>query len=193
MVAPVLKKDSTQRSIYLPKGKWYNMPLLAPELRINAGANGRTIVTEAKLGDMPIFVKAGTFLPLVLKNTYQTINDARTDTLTVHYFNDSEYSFGDLYDDDGHSTSSLEKRNYELIRFESYMQGERKYILVKTLVNGDYKGKPASRFIALTIHGAEEYVAVLVNKKLFPLEKNADGSVTLTFTYTGEPVLLLLR
>jgi alpha-glucosidase len=57
-VAPILEKGATKRTVYLPRGAWYNYWTN----RLIDGA--RQIEVEAPLDTMPIFIRAGHVIPL---------------------------------------------------------------------------------------------------------------------------------
>ncbi len=58
-VAPVINQSALQRYVYLPSGQWYNF-------WNNQGyAGAQYIAVEAPLDKVPIFVRAGTTLPLL--------------------------------------------------------------------------------------------------------------------------------
>lgn len=57
-VAPVLEKGATKRSVYLPRGVWY-------DFWTNRLIDGkRTIEVQAPLDHMPMFAKAGSVIPM---------------------------------------------------------------------------------------------------------------------------------
>jgi alpha-D-xyloside xylohydrolase len=59
LVNPVLKQDATQRSVYLPRASlWYNFWTGA------SVKGGQDIQAEAPLDRMPLFVRAGSIMPL---------------------------------------------------------------------------------------------------------------------------------
>jgi alpha-glucosidase len=65
MAAPVMQEGATSRSIYLPKDKWFPFEGTA------AVDGGQTLNVNAKLDEIPVYVRAGTILPLgpVVQNT----------------------------------------------------------------------------------------------------------------------------
>src|SRR5690606_28198421 len=58
LVAPILHKGMTVRTIYLPAGTWYDF--WSHELHVG----GKTISVAAAQDRLPMFVRAGTTLPL---------------------------------------------------------------------------------------------------------------------------------
>jgi alpha-glucosidase/alpha-D-xyloside xylohydrolase len=92
LVAPVLEKGATSRSVYLPRGPWYDY------WTRQAIEGGRTIGRPVDLATMPLYVRAGAVLPLDPVREYvgQPV-DAPT-TLEVWEGADGSLL---LYDDDG--------------------------------------------------------------------------------------------
>ena len=64
LVAPVVEQGARQRMIYLPKGDWYDFWTGEKQ------EGGRYFVREAPLDLCPIYVKAGTILPLYPEQRY---------------------------------------------------------------------------------------------------------------------------
>jgi alpha-glucosidase len=64
MAAPILS-DSNERAVYLPEGDWFKFGTNA------RSAGGQTMDVSANLDEIPVFVRAGTILPLgpVVQNT----------------------------------------------------------------------------------------------------------------------------
>lgn len=58
LVAPVLRKGARRRRVYLPAGGWYDFWSGAPV------SGSRYVVADAPLERIPIYVRAGTVLPL---------------------------------------------------------------------------------------------------------------------------------
>ncbi|MGZ3420926.1 MAG: TIM-barrel domain-containing protein [Polyangiales bacterium] len=69
LVAPVVKKGATSRSVHLPPGKW---------LAWNGGATVEgTITANAALGDLPVYVREGTVLSLLPDKVRSVIEEAK--------------------------------------------------------------------------------------------------------------------
>lgn len=147
LVAPVLKKDATTRRVPLPQNAvWFDFATGQRH------AGGQTITVPVDLDDIPVFVKAGSFVPMIepVPNTDQ-YDPSR---LSVHFYADESVaaSAGQFYDDDGKTPGAVEKQQFELLRFRSereagklaiHLDGERH----------DYPGRPESRVLRFVIHG----------------------------------------
>lgn len=82
LVAPVTDQGATVRSVYLPDGVWINY---WDDTRIQGG---RYILQKAPLDYCPIYVKAGSILPVFPAMT--SINPADLDTLELHMYPDQD-------------------------------------------------------------------------------------------------------
>jgi len=94
MVAFVTEYQKRQKEVYLPEGEWYNF-------WTNEKVNGRQeIMVEAPLEATPIFVKAGTILPLGPRVQYATQATDEAIVLKIYPGQDARYT---LYFDDNES------------------------------------------------------------------------------------------
>ncbi len=75
LIAPVFVPGATQRYVYLPTGQWYNFW----DNHLSDG--GQYIAVDAPLQVLPIFVRAGTLLPL----EEDVINPAKDHSQTLLY------------------------------------------------------------------------------------------------------------
>ncbi|HEY1803108.1 MAG TPA: glycoside hydrolase family 31 protein [Terracidiphilus sp.] len=92
LVAPVTDQGATSRSVYLPAGaKWYNF--WTNELF----EGGKTITVKAPIDTIPLFVRAGSILPLgsAIESTEQ-----KQDIAKIRIYPGANGAFS-LYDDDG--------------------------------------------------------------------------------------------
>lgn len=149
LVAPVIEKGKTQKEILFPKGVWFdywqNTKLTGQQKHL----------VEAPLETLPVFVKAGAFVPTVadMSNT-QSYSSA---SLRVDYYADLSVpqSMYTLYEDDGRDPSSIKQQNYQSLIFESshkeVLSSERLVLNMK--VNGQYGNAPKLRKITSVIHG----------------------------------------
>ena len=94
LVAPVVEKGATSRDVYLPAGYWYDF---WTDERVEGG---RKISRQVDLETMPIYVAAGTILPLgpVKQHVYEKSDQP----LSISIYPGADGSFL-LYEDDGRS------------------------------------------------------------------------------------------
>jgi alpha-glucosidase/alpha-D-xyloside xylohydrolase len=98
LVAPVVEKGAKSRHIYLPPGGWSDF------WTNEKLAGGRWIDKAVDLETIPLYVKAGTILPLDPVRQYTGEATAEPTTLRVYPGADGALV---LYDDDGHSQAYL--------------------------------------------------------------------------------------
>jgi alpha-glucosidase (family GH31 glycosyl hydrolase) len=94
VVAPIVEKGATSRRVYLPSGEWHDF---WTETRVRGGAE---IDRAVDLSTLPIFVRAGSVIPMDPVKQYVDEQSESPMTLTVYPGRDGESSW---YDDDGKS------------------------------------------------------------------------------------------
>jgi alpha-glucosidase (family GH31 glycosyl hydrolase) len=94
MVAPVVEKGATARSVYLPRGGWYDF---WTGERIDGG---REISRAVDLETMPLYVRAGSILPLGPVKQYTAEKVDQPYSISIYPGADSSFL---LYEDDGGS------------------------------------------------------------------------------------------
>ncbi len=98
LVAPVTEKNATSRKLYLPDGIWY-------DFWSQRKYQGQQHINRyVELSTMPLFVQAGTILPLDPVRQYTAELVTAPTTLRIYTGADGSFT---LYDDDGESTSYL--------------------------------------------------------------------------------------
>jgi len=104
LVAPVTEQGSTSREVYLPAGTdWYNY-------WTNAKVHGgHTITVDAPIDTIPLFVRAGSILPLgsAIESTNE---DQKIDRVRIYPGADGDF---DLYRDDG-NTYNYERGQFQI-------------------------------------------------------------------------------
>jgi alpha-glucosidase/alpha-D-xyloside xylohydrolase len=92
LVAPVTEKGATRRRLYLPRGRWYDFWNGQPV------DGGREIDRNVDLGTLPLYVRAGSILPLGPVKQYTSETSDAPVTLCVYPGADGRFM---LYEDDG--------------------------------------------------------------------------------------------
>lgn len=144
LVAPVLEQSARERKVVFPDGLWadYRDPS-----KLYRG--GDTITYAAPLDVLPLFVRAGSFIPLAdyaMENT----GDYRTDRYTVNYYPYLGKSEFVMYEDNPLSTTSLSKDEYSLITFRGDAEMHR--IEIEVSAKGTYPGAKADKELRFVIH-----------------------------------------
>ncbi|MFP5113997.1 glycoside hydrolase family 31 protein [Bacillaceae bacterium C204] len=93
LVAPILRPGQSHRSVYLPEGTWYDF------WTREKYEGGKYHLIVADLDTLPIFIKAGTILPLgsAVKNTKEKQD------IELQIYHSENGMMGYLYEDDGYS------------------------------------------------------------------------------------------
>jgi alpha-glucosidase (family GH31 glycosyl hydrolase) len=101
LIAPVYEKGVTTRKLYLPAGTWYDW-------WDNSRQNGGTTVTRTvDLATMPIYVRAGSIIPLDPVRQYMAQPVTEPTTLKIYSGASGEFT---MYDDDGNSQNYLQNK-----------------------------------------------------------------------------------
>lgn len=158
LVAPVLYKGQEEKEIYLPHGIWFDL------WNDNRFEGNNTITEKLTIDKIPVFVKAGSFLPMIapIKNT----NEYSSANLFLHYFFDESVknSSYTMYEDDGKTNGALETGMNEFLTYKAeYVNGKITFRLNKS--GGNYNGMPIERNIEFIIH----------NFKKMPTSVNVDN------------------
>lgn len=94
LVAPVLESAARQRKVYLPAGEWWDF------WTGEVIDGGREVVRDVDLGTIPLYVKAGSVIPM--GPVKQWTEEAVDAPLTLRVYSGADGNFA-VYDDDGES------------------------------------------------------------------------------------------
>jgi len=111
LIAPILKAGVKSRRLYLPKGLWYSW------WTGKTFIGGRWIKVKVNIETIPVFVRAGAFIPMA--KAVNTTDDYSSKTLTVKFFPAARGASSEsvMYEDDGKTFGAYEKGKYELLKF----------------------------------------------------------------------------
>ena len=105
LAAPVLNAKQKKKEVYLPPGAWY-------EYETGKLFQGdATCTLDTPLGYYPLFVRAGTILP-VCRAAHNSLSSFYADTALEIY--PAQTMAGELYLDDGESLASLTQENFQV-------------------------------------------------------------------------------
>ncbi|WP_446743426.1 glycoside hydrolase family 31 protein [Silvibacterium acidisoli] len=141
LVAPVTEAGAASRYVYLPKGTdWYDF------WTGKRFSGGQTIQRDAPLWVLPLYVRAGTILPLGPEEDYTGENTNGTIELRVYPGADASLK---LYDDDG-TTYRYEQGQYTWtpIRWDDAVS-----TLSFSHAEGNWPGRKASRQFQIVMVG----------------------------------------
>ncbi len=149
LVSPVVTAGQRTKEVYLPKGNWINF---WNDVTVKGG---RSITVSAPLDKMPIFVKAGSIIPMAPVMNYS--DERELDTVTIHIYpdatNSNETSYT-LYEDDG-KTHEYQKGSFSLTTFTQRIidsKSEQSLRIVSTQSQGEFNGKLKQRTYIFEIH-----------------------------------------
>ncbi len=128
LVAPVTESGITETSVYLPKSaSWFDF------WTGKRFVGGQTVVASAPLDRIPLYVKAGSIIPMgkIIQHSAQKTSDA----LEIRVYKGEDGKF-ELYEDEGDSYN-YEKGKYSIIPFN---WSERTHTLVIGDRQGSYPG-----------------------------------------------------
>lgn len=153
LVAPVLEKGQEEKSIFLPNGIWFDF--FSGERLMGDSYVKRKII----LSTFPVFVKAGSFVPMIKPIINTSVYDHAE--LELHYWYDRsvQHSSYQLYDDDGITRDAFKKGLYELTTF-SFSSNEGKLVFNFENRGGEYQGRPDELKIKLMIHNLPQGFSV---------------------------------
>ncbi len=130
LIAPVYEKGATSRTVYLPKGNWYDW-------WTNEKVKGGTATNRAvDLSILPIYVRAGAIIPFDPVRQYTAQKVSEPTTFKIFTGGDGQFT---LYDDDGISQEYLKgKGNETTINWDD----KRRILTIKSVVNNKEVVKP---------------------------------------------------
>jgi len=145
LIAPVLTKDISSRSIYLPGGQWVDFNTD----QIYAG--DQTIAYPLKIDEIPVFVQSGSFIPMT--EAIRTTRDYNPALLYLHYYpSNTDTADFTLYEDDGITNKSWQNGANEQLHFMGFKQLDGSTEIRLNRKSKGYPGMPAIREMTLIVH-----------------------------------------
>ncbi|MDQ2822201.1 MAG: DUF4968 domain-containing protein [Pseudomonadota bacterium] len=149
LVTPVVQPGATRQEVFFPNAGsvWFDF--------YNDAVHRGGVLEIVKPAEdrIPVFVRAGAFIPLAL--VVQTTRDYTGRQIDLHYYHDASVaaSSGKLYDDDGATAGAFEAGKYEIVRFASTFADGTLQIGFATETGKQYAA--AKRGFALTVHNVQ--------------------------------------
>lgn len=175
LVAPVIEKGQTRKKVVFPKGNW---------IGFNDLQNYQdSAEVEAPIDVLPLFVKAGSIIPMLTTIVNTDQYDGKNILLKYYSGNKTEVSSEWFYDD-GMDPNSLAKNQYSLVNFVTSSTGNMHRITIsaKHMANG-------GKNFQLEIPGKRIKKVAFSNKTGYKIT----GDTTVTFTWDGKPVQLTVE
>lgn len=145
LVAPVKAAGVTKQAIDLPEGVWFDY------WQKQKWTGEQSISVQAPIGQIPLLVKAGSFIPTV--SPTQHLKAYNTRNLHIAYYADAavQESTYVMYEDDGASPQTLGTGAYQSIIMTAAQRGKALSLLLT--VKGTYARAPLQRTIHYTVYG----------------------------------------
>lgn len=168
LVGPVTEYKARTRPVYLPAGTdWYDF------WSGNRFRGGRTITADAPYDSLPVFVRAGSIVPVGAEQQY--IGEKPDAPITLYVYTGANASFS-LYEDDGR-TYGYERGEFARIPL-TWNDAAR--TLTIGARSGRYPGMPASRTFTVIAVGPDASIGY-------------GATANNPITYTGAAVSMRLR
>ncbi len=176
LVSPVTEKGAKLRSVTLPKGhNWFHF------FNEHMYTGGQKVDIPITINEIPVFVKGGSFIPMV--KPYNNMEEYNTQKLILYYYYDAEIlkSQGYMYDDDGKTNETWKKDQFEKLYFESTNSDDDINIKISRKAF-EYDGKPGDRNISLVVHNISQKITnVLVNDVVSAFDYNENEKIVTVF------------
>jgi alpha-glucosidase len=152
LVAPVMKPGQTARSVYLPKGTWYDW------YSSQAHAGEIYVTAQAPLDRIPLFARGGSVIACH-ERSLQSTAEHQAESLELHVFvpnQDGEFR-STLHEDDG-KTKAHEKGAFLRTTFTSVRKGTE--LKLRAAVTGQGYSEHQRRRFTLVLHGNVQEVEI---------------------------------
>jgi alpha-D-xyloside xylohydrolase len=168
LVAPITEPGVTEWNVYLPKSSaWYNF---WTGQRFDGG---QQVKTNAPLDKIPLFVKAGSIVPM--GKLMQYTGEKKSDTLEIRVYKGANGKF-DLYEDEG-DNYNYEKGSYTVIPFTWDEQGQSLTIGAR---QGNYPNCLTKRVFNIVVVSTTDGLGIL-------------GSTKKLIIYNGKSIAIKLK
>lgn len=198
LVAPVMKQGAVSRDVLFPKGIWVDW--WNPDMRYTGGGHA---VVEAPLNRLPLFVRAGSFIPQ-FEAKVNNVTEYDPSKLTIVYFPADEESSYTLYDDNRLSPTSIADGQYRLTTFMALPKADATLISLSSN-GGVYAGMPTFTEYTFKVPGINPSGVSLSDGTPMPKAESAgssakncwwtddtDGCLYIRLQWTYEPLVITL-
>ncbi|WP_372753216.1 TIM-barrel domain-containing protein, partial [Labilibaculum sp.] len=145
LVSTITDAGLKEKEVYMPKGSvWFDF---VSEQKYEGG---QTYSIALKEDHIPVFVRAGSFLPTITGMQSTKTYSLKNLNLDYYYNESIAESKGHLYDDDGVTAEAFEKGEYELISFTSNSSKSKLNLRIHSEVGSDFES--SLQAINWTIH-----------------------------------------
>jgi len=148
LVSPVLEAGKKTQEVYFPKAsKWFDIE----SDEITEG--GQTKIITLREDFIPVYVRAGAFIPL--SKAMQSTKDYDDSVIQLQYYHDGSVleSEREFYFDDGKTEDAIAKEQYQILEFDAEIKGRWLTIELEADTGKNYTAK--DKTIELTIHNVQ--------------------------------------
>ena len=149
LVNPISQPNTNSEMTYLPHGKWF-------DFWTDTVYDGQqTIKTEVTLEQIPIFIKAGSIIPMY--PVMQYTQEKPIDLLTLHIYYKKGVATSQLYEDSGEGYA-YKNENYRIKTFE--YRANANALMITQIQQGHYQ--PSYQHTRLIFHGIPEIIMLCI-------------------------------
>lgn len=145
LVHPVLQTGQQQAEIYFPGERtWFDF------YSGEAHAAGSSARVKIVADHIPVFVRAGAFIPMA--KPMQNTREYSGSEFDLHYYHDASvtHASGKLFDDDGETADSVAQQKYAVMYFQSEYASGTLRLQLSCITGKNYPSR--DRKTAITIH-----------------------------------------
>ncbi|MCL4510346.1 MAG: DUF5110 domain-containing protein [Bacteroidetes bacterium] len=191
LVAPVVQSGQAVQTFYLPQGKWINF------WNDEVYTGGTSVTVQAPIDEVPLFVKAGSIIPMQPVMNYTGEFPADTIMLAIYPDPNTTSTFT-LYEDDG-KTLDYQSGAFAATTFEETListgNSNNMQISIGASV-GNYNGKPSRRVYICEIHKISYQPAGVVFQNSFLPKRSTYDSLRSNdsgYYYDGSSSILYVK
>jgi len=164
--------QTPKQTVTLPQGIWFDF------FNDKKYQGNSTFTKTYTLDEIPVFVRAGSFIPMVSKiNEISSTEDYSSSQLNLHYYADNSVkrSSYQMYEDDGKTYQSVKRDLYELLNFTSEQKNQQLTFELNRESHKKYNGQPKQREIILTIHSWPNLAkSIRINNQLLVIKPSLE-------------------
>ncbi|TFF36394.1 glycoside hydrolase family 31 protein [Mucilaginibacter psychrotolerans] len=180
LICPVLEPGQQSRTLYLPKGKWYNFWTL------ESVDGGQEITVATPLDTIPIFVKAGSVIPEYPVMQYTNEKPIEEVKLNIYY---SDYEVNSFYFEDYGETFAYEQDIYLEKKF--IVNGTSKTLSIKQSMEGLYTPRYDGYHIKINGLPFKPSKIIADGKEIKEVSVNADKTYEFKFSKNFKQIEIL--
>lgn len=177
LVTPIVNPEVTEKEVYFPKDyMWFDF------YTDEKVSGGQSKMVSTSISSIPTFVRAGAFIPLA--ELVQSTDNYNLDSFDLHYYyhNSIDESERTLYNDDGLTKNAFEKGMYELLEFESEIEGKWLEVDFEAETGNNYQTN--TKNINLIVHNIDwKPTTVKVNGKKVSVNWHSNNTLSIPVTW----------